>query len=75
MLSAALALLLANVDWGPARYFPAVWDHHLRLAVNGHALDHTLLQWINDGLMTVFFLIVGLEIKREVLDGELASPR
>jgi NhaA family Na+:H+ antiporter len=75
LISAVLALLLANTEWGPARYFPAIWDQRLRLAVNGHALDHTLLQWINDGLMTVFFLIVGLEIKREVLDGELASPR
>ncbi len=75
LISALLALLLANINWGPARYFPALWDEHLRLAIGGFALDHTLLQWINDGLMTVFFLIVGLEIKREVLDGELASPR
>ena len=75
LVSAVLALVMANVDWGPARYFPAIWDHHLRIAVNGYALDHTLLQWINDGLMTVFFLIVGLEIKREVLGGELSSPR
>jgi NhaA family Na+:H+ antiporter len=76
MISAVLALVMANVDWGPARYFPAIWDQHLRLAVNGYALDHTtLLQWINDGLMTVFFLIVGLEIKREVLAGELAALR
>ena len=75
LVSAVLALLLANTSWGPARYFPAIWDYHLRLAVNGYALDHTLLQWINDGLMTVFFLIVGLEIKREVLGGELSSPR
>ncbi|WP_240737423.1 Na+/H+ antiporter NhaA [Hymenobacter metallicola] len=75
MISAILALVLANTDWGPARYFPAIWDQHLRLAVNGYALDHTVVEWINDGLMTVFFLIVGLEIKREVLDGELSSPR
>jgi NhaA family Na+:H+ antiporter len=75
LISAILALLLANTSWGPARYFPALWDEHLRLAIGGFVLDHTLLQWINDGLMTVFFLIVGLEIKREVLDGELASPR
>jgi NhaA family Na+:H+ antiporter len=75
MGSAILALIMANVDWGPARYFPAVWDEHLRLTINDFSLDHTLLQWINDGLMTVFFLIVGLEIKREVLDGELSSVR
>jgi NhaA family Na+:H+ antiporter len=75
LISAILALLLANTSWGPARYFPALWDEHLRLAIGSFVLDHTLLQWINDGLMTIFFLIVGLEIKREVLDGELASPR
>ncbi|RSK24977.1 Na+/H+ antiporter NhaA [Hymenobacter metallilatus] len=75
MLSAVLALLLANTSWGPARYFPAVWDQHLRLSANGLVLDHTLGEWINDGLMTIFFLIVGLEIKREVLDGELSSPQ
>ncbi|RAK68099.1 Na+/H+ antiporter NhaA [Hymenobacter edaphi] len=75
LLSAALALLLANTSWGPARYFPAVWDEHLRLSIGPLVLDKSLLHWINDGLMTVFFLIVGLEIKREVLDGELASVR
>jgi len=73
MLSAALALVLANLDWGPARYFPAVWDTHLRVAFNDVVLDHSLIHWINDGLMAVFFLIVGLEIKREVLEGELSS--
>lgn len=75
LLSAVLALVLANTSWGPARYFPAVWDEHLRLSFNGLVLDKSLLHWINEGLMTVFFLIVGLEIKREVLDGELSSPR
>ena len=75
MFSAVLALVLANITWGPARYFPAVWDEHLRLSFNGLVLDKSLLHWINDGLMTVFFLIVGLEIKREVLDGELSSLR
>ncbi|SHL79485.1 Na+/H+ antiporter NhaA [Hymenobacter psychrotolerans] len=73
LISSVLALVLANIDWGPARYFPAIWDSHLRLAINGFVLEKSLLHWINDGLMTVFFLIVGLEIKREVLDGELAS--
>ncbi|RPD44298.1 Na+/H+ antiporter NhaA [Hymenobacter sediminis] len=75
MLSAVLALVLANTTWGPARYFPAVWDEHLRLSLGDLVLDKSLLHWINDGLMTVFFLIVGLEIKREVLDGELSSWR
>ncbi|HEX8348775.1 MAG TPA: Na+/H+ antiporter NhaA [Hymenobacter sp.] len=75
LLSAILALVLANTNWGIARYFPAVWDQHLRISMNGFVLDKSLLHWINDGLMTIFFLIVGLEIKREVLDGELSSLR
>ncbi|OON68328.1 Na+/H+ antiporter NhaA [Hymenobacter sp. CRA2] len=75
LFSAALALLLANTSWGPAQYFPAIWDEHLRVALGSLVLDKSLLHWINDGLMAVFFLIVGLEIKREVLDGELSSLR
>ena len=75
LISAVLALVLANTEWGPAKYFPALWDQHLRISLNSFVLDKSLLHWINDGLMTIFFLIVGLEIKREVLDGELASVR
>ena len=75
LASALLALVLANTSWGPGRYFPGLWDEHLRVSLNGLTLDHTLLEWINDGLMTIFFLIVGLEIKREVLDGKLSSLR
>jgi len=75
LLSALLALLLANTNWGVGQYFPAIWDEHLKIAVNGFELDKSLLHWINDGLMTVFFLIVGLEIKREALEGELSSLR
>lgn len=75
LLSALLALLLANTSWGVGQYFPAIWDEHLRVGINGFELDKSLLHWINDGLMTVFFLIVGLEIKREALEGELSSWR
>lgn len=73
LLSAALALVLANTDWGVAHYFPAVWETHLHVPLPGLVLNKSLLHWINDGLMTIFFLVVGLEIKREVLHGELAS--
>ncbi|MBT9392677.1 Na+/H+ antiporter NhaA [Hymenobacter sp. NST-14] len=75
MVSAVLALLMANLNWGPARLFPAIWEKHLDLNLNGIALHLSLLHWINDGLMSIFFLIVGLEIKREVLEGELSDRR
>ncbi|MBD2766483.1 Na+/H+ antiporter NhaA [Hymenobacter sp. BT664] len=75
MLSAGLALVLANTSWGVARYFPGLWEEHLRISLNGLVLDKSLLHWINDGLMAIFFLIVGLEIKREALDGELSTWR
>jgi len=63
---AVLAMLIANSPFADA-YF-----HALHLYLAGLSLQH----WINDGLMAIFFLLVGLEIKREVLDGQLASwPR
>jgi len=52
-----------------------LWAAPVIIAGGGHALSLTLHQWINDGLMAVFFLLVGLEIKRVALAGELASPR
>ncbi len=75
LISSALALLLANTDVGIARYFPAIWEHHLTFSLGSLHLEKSLLHWINDGLMTLFFLVVGLEIKREILEGELSSVR
>jgi NhaA family Na+:H+ antiporter len=63
MAAAAAALLVANSPLGSA-YF-----HALHVKVGSLSLSH----WINDGLMAVFFLLVGLEIKRETVDGELSS--
>src|SRR5919199_384252 len=66
MAAAALALAVANSPLAPA-YFGALHAHLGPLSVS---------HWINDGLMAVFFLLLGLEIKREILDGQLATwPR
>ncbi|MGF7215749.1 NhaA family Na+:H+ antiporter [Spirosoma lacussanchae] len=73
LLSSIVALLLANTDVGIGRYFPAIWENHFSIAVGSFQLEKSLSHWVNDGLMALFFLIVGLEIKREVLEGELAS--
>ncbi len=74
VVCACAALALANSPW--ADVYQSLWRTRLMLSVgSGHAIDLDLHQWINDGLMAVFFLLVGLEIKREVRAGELASPR
>lgn len=70
---AVLALLWANTPLAD-RYF-ALRDTPITVAVGDFALSKPLLLWINDALMAVFFFVVGLELKREVLVGELSAPR
>jgi NhaA family Na+:H+ antiporter len=67
------ALALANSPLAEA--YEHLWDIPLTIGIVDHSLSLTLHQWINDGLMAVFFLLVGLEIKRELLAGELSSPK
>jgi NhaA family Na+:H+ antiporter len=69
----ALAMLLANSPWRDV-YF-AVWELQLTIGIEPLALSKSLSHWINDGLMAVFFFVVGLEIKREFLAGELTGAR
>lgn len=73
MLAAVTALAWANSPWGHSYY--DLW--HTKLSVGTGLWSHamSLEQWVNDGLMVVFFLLVGLEMKRELLFGELASIR
>lgn len=67
-----LALFWANSRFAPS-YF-ALWDTPVTVGFGDMVLSKTLLHWINDGLMAIFFFTVGLEIKREALVGELNSP-
>ncbi len=69
----AVALLLANSPLADA--FRSFWEVPVGLTVGNTALRLPLLLWVNDGLMTLFFFVVGLEIKRELVSGELADPR
>ncbi len=71
MAAAVLALLLANSPL--AHTYEALLDTPVSVRVGALSIDKHLLHWINDGLMAIFFLLVGLEIKREMLKGALSS--
>lgn len=70
---AVIALAAANSPW--ADDYHRLWETRISIGAGTAALSLTAHQWINDGLMAIFFLLVGLEIKREGLTGELSSPR
>lgn len=72
LITAAVALLWANLNPESYLWF---WGIHASLGIGHYQLDHTFGEWINDGLMTIFFLQVGLEIKREMQVGDLSSFR
>jgi Na+:H+ antiporter, NhaA family len=73
MVAAAIALIWANSPFAAA--YTDLWATKLTIAVGDVTVSESLLHVVNDGLMTILFLVVGLEIKREVLVGELASLR
>jgi Na+:H+ antiporter, NhaA family len=73
IVAALLAFLWANSPWAPG-YF-ALQQTYFGFDLGGWSLEKPLLLWVNDGLMALFFFLVGLEIKREVSVGELSEPR
>lgn len=73
-ISVIIALLLANSPWSE-EYFN-FFSHKFGFVFEGKTfLEYNLLHWINDGLMAIFFLVVGLELKKEIVGGELSNPR
>lgn len=71
-VAAAVAMAWANSRFAPAYREALAWP--LTVGAGGLVAEFTLLELINDGLMTLFFFVVGMEIKRELVQGELSSP-
>lgn len=70
-ISVLVAIIWVN---SPLQHFyHDLWDIKLSLGFGGYVLDHSLHLWINDGLMAVFFFVIGLELKREFMAGELST--
>jgi NhaA family Na+:H+ antiporter len=73
LVATVLAVILTNSALGPA--FEALWHQYLGFTLGDSAFRMSLQHWVNDGLLTIFFLVVGLEIKREFTVGHLAGRR
>lgn len=73
LICALVAIIFATVPGG--QWFDRMWDTDASLTIGGFSLSMTLRNWINDALMAIFFFYVGLEIKREMLVGQLSSVR
>jgi NhaA family Na+:H+ antiporter len=73
LLGSVVALLWVNVV--DAGSYASFWGTHLNIGIGDAAIDESLGHWVNDGLMTLFFFLISLEIKRELVVGELRHPK
>ncbi|MBE7177165.1 MAG: Na+/H+ antiporter NhaA [Mucilaginibacter polytrichastri] len=74
-LFSAVIVAIVWVNAGFADAYHHVWETPLSIGFGGKKLQLPLHHWINDGLMVIFFYVIGLELKREFMAGELSSPR
>ncbi len=73
MVAAAAAMIVANSGLAPT--YEAVLGAKFSILLNGEGLSKPMILWINDGLMAIFFFLIGLELKREMMEGKLKNPR
>src|SRR5690606_34457984 len=73
IFSAILAMIIANSPL--AESYHSLWEQYIHIGFNDYIIRKNLLHWINDGLMSMFFFLVGLELKREIIHGELSKIR
>ncbi len=73
MFAAVAAMVIANSDFRAV--YEGILGSYLSVTFDGEGLTKPLILWINDGLMAIFFFLIGLELKRELLDGKLKNPR
>lgn len=73
MLSAVAALIVANSALAP--FYESWLNSYFSVKLNDEGIAKPLILWINDGLMAIFFFLIGLELKKELLEGKLKNPR
>jgi NhaA family Na+:H+ antiporter len=72
-IAVVVALVWSNSPWSHS--YAQLWSHELTVGSGSLAITHPLNQWVNEGLMAVFFFVVGIELKRELVRGELRTFR
>ncbi|HZB14573.1 MAG TPA: Na+/H+ antiporter NhaA [Chryseolinea sp.] len=71
LISAVIAMIWANTAWHDSYHH--LWEYNISIYVGDYGINKTLHEWINDGLMAMFFFVIGLELKREIMAGELSD--